>query len=282
MVNFNYIKKMKRQSYILEGFTDEGAPDMKYYAFDWDDNIMFMPTKIVLKDENGKEVGMSTEDFAKYRTIIGKENFEYNGHKIVNFADRPFRYFREDGDKRFIIDSMLAKKGPSWSDFVEAINGGSIFAIITARGHNPEVLKEATYNLIVSNNDGINSNELIKNLEKYRDIGGEGESKKDIIKEYLEMCKFYPVTYGDESSAANPEELKVKALQEFVNYVKEISSYINKKAYLKNDVKNLFLPQIGFSDDDIRNVENIKKHFEDLPGNIVKTYSTAGGTKERY
>ena len=41
-------------------------------------------------------------------------------------------------------------------------------------------------------------------------------------------------------------------------------------------------PTIGFSDDDIRNVEVMKKHFKDKPGNIVKTYSTAGGIKKEY
>jgi hypothetical protein len=59
---------------------------MKYYAFDWDDNIMNMPTKIILKDDDGDEVGMSTEDFAEYRTEIGKEDFEYEGHKIVGYC----------------------------------------------------------------------------------------------------------------------------------------------------------------------------------------------------
>ena len=41
---------------IVEGFQDkeELTPDMKYYAFDWDDNLMYMPTKIILKDNNGK------------------------------------------------------------------------------------------------------------------------------------------------------------------------------------------------------------------------------------
>ena len=38
---------MKR--FILEGFNEESTPDMKYYAFDWDDNIVSMPTKIILK-----------------------------------------------------------------------------------------------------------------------------------------------------------------------------------------------------------------------------------------
>ena len=34
--------------YVNEGFDESGNPDSKYYAFDWDDNLMFMPTKIVV------------------------------------------------------------------------------------------------------------------------------------------------------------------------------------------------------------------------------------------
>jgi ABC-type lipoprotein release transport system permease subunit len=102
-----------------------------------------------------------------------------------------------------------------------------------------------------------------------------------MIDEYLDMCRFYPVTYG-EGSASNPEEGKIKALKEFVNYIKEISKYIQKKAYLKNRVSNNFIPTIGFSDDDLRNLEKVKKHFENEPENIIKTISTAGGIKKPY
>jgi hypothetical protein len=37
---------------------------------------------------------------------------------------------------------------------------------------------------------------------------------------------------------------------------------------------------IGFSDDDPRNVEVMKKHFEDKPEKLVKTFSTATGIKK--
>jgi hypothetical protein len=60
---------------IKESFKDDTTPNMKYYAFDWDDNIVHMPTKIVLKTEDGDEIGMSTEDFAKYRHDLGKKPF---------------------------------------------------------------------------------------------------------------------------------------------------------------------------------------------------------------
>ena len=273
---------MFNKKILKEGIDDAGAPDEKYYAFDWDDNIVTMPTKIILKDDQGREVGMSTEDFADYRTEIGKEPFEYHDRTIVGFADEPFRYFGVKGNKQFIVDAMLAKPGPAWADFVESINNGSIFSIVTARGHNPNVLKEGVYNYIVSNTNGINSDELIKNLEKYRDLADKEEiSKSEMIREYLDMCRFYPVTFG-EGSATNPEEGKIKALKEFVKYVKDISNRIQKKAFLKNKINNYFVPKIGFSEDDLKNVEVVKKHFEHDPENIIKTYSTAGGIKKEY
>ena len=57
---------MLKNRKLIEGIDETGAPDEKYYAFDWDDNIVTMPTKIILKDDEGREVGMSTEDFADY------------------------------------------------------------------------------------------------------------------------------------------------------------------------------------------------------------------------
>jgi hypothetical protein len=84
-INMNHKKVVKE--IISEIIQDQLTPTMKYYAFDWDDNLMYMPTKIYLKDENGNSVGMSTEDFAEYRSDVGKEPFEYEGHTIVDFDD---------------------------------------------------------------------------------------------------------------------------------------------------------------------------------------------------
>ena len=279
------IKRIIREFYhekqLREGFDPEGNPDLKYYAFDWDDNIATMPTQIIVMSDEGKEIGMSTEDFADYRGFIGKEPFEYKGEMVVGYADDPYRNFGVKGDKAFIIDSMMAKPGPSWNDFVEAINGGSIFSIITARGHTPSVLRDAIYNMIVTNHNGIDKDMLIDNLKKYRNMSGDEEKDSSImINDYLDLNKYYPVTYG-EGNAADPEEGKIKALREFISYVKEMSERIGKKAFLKHDIKNNFIPMIGFSDDDPGNVEKIKafldKEYEDKP---VKTYLTKGGDKK--
>ena len=269
---------------LTEGFKTEGAPDLKYYAFDWDDNIVHMPTKILVKDESGNEVGMSTDDFAEFRHLIGKEPFTYKGNKIVGYSDSPFRNFRTDGDKDFLVDSLRARKGPAFDDFREAINNGSIFAIITARGHNPNTIKEAIYNYIIEGFNGIDKDELIKNLKKYRSFVGEDEmTDEELIKSYLELNKYHPVSFGDDKGAVNPEEAKVEAMEDFVSYIKGMAAVLNKKAFLKKDISNKFNPEklsIGFSDDDPKNIEVMQKHFKNKPDNIVKTYSTAGGYKK--
>jgi hypothetical protein len=277
----NYHKVIVKQI-INEIIQDNQTPVMKYYAFDWDDNLMFMPTKIYLKDDKGKSVGMSTEDFAEYRTEIGKEPFEYEGHTIVSFDKEPFRDFGVLGDKQFLKDSMTAPTGPAWDDFVEAINNGSIFAIVTARGHTPSMLKEAVYKLIKQNKHGLDSNQLAKNLLKYRDLADEEKLSKDqLIRSYLDMCRFHPVSFG-EGSATNPEQGKINAMEEFVSYVKNLSHSLQEKAFMKNKISNYFTPFIGFSDDDVRNIESMKKHFDKKEDNILKTYLTAGGQKKLY
>jgi len=274
----NYKKIVKE--IISEIIYDQMTPTMKYYAFDWDDNLMYMPTKIYLVDDKGKTVGMSTEDFAEYRTEIGKEPFEYEGHTIVNFDKDAFKDFKVPGDKAFISDAMKAETGPAWSDFVEAVNNGSVFSIITARGHTPSVLKNAIYNLIKKNKHGLSEKELVKNLKKYRDLADEEDlSDDELVRVYLDMNKYHPVSFG-EGSAANPEELKVKAMKEFMSYVQDLSIKLQEKAFMKNKISNYFVPYIGFSDDDLRNVQAMKKHFDDESG--LDIYHTGGGKKTKF
>lgn len=266
---------------LLETVSEEGVPSLKYYAFDWDDNLMYMPTVIYVLDEDGEEIGMSTKDFARYRSRVGKETFSYKGHNIVDFAKNMFRDFGTAGDEKFLIDSLMAPTGPAWGDFVECINGGSVFSIITARGHNPETLKEACYELILSGRDGISMKQCVSNLKKYRELFDLQEAEDiELIWEYLGLCKFHPVTYG-EGSAANPEELKKIAFRDFLEYCRDLAIELSTKALIKNDISNAFIPefQLGVSDDDPKNVEMFNKEFGDEPG--VKVYSTQSGDKKR-
>jgi hypothetical protein len=265
---------------LLEGFNDSATPDMKYYAFDWDDNIVFMPTEIILKDKAGDEVGMSTHDFAKYRTDVGNTEFKYRGTIIAGYAENPFRQFKVEGDDQFLSDAMIAKKGPAFDDFKEALNNGSIFSIITARGHHPETLKKAVRNYINNNFLGIEKSKVIHNLNKYRDLTDSIDESVNIIDEYLDLCKFYPVSFGS-NNASNPEEAKVKALNEFYDYCEEMSEKVKKAFLFKNDLKGEkgkgLNFSIGFSDDDPKNIETIKNKVNRKGLTI---YSTNKGDKE--
>jgi len=265
---------------ILREIEEREIP-IKYYAFDWDDNLMYMPTKIYLLDDDGEEVGMGTEEFAEYRTEIGKKPFEYNGFTIVDFAPNPFRDFKTDGDKKFLHDVMSAKLAidAAWPDFVEAINNGSLFAIITARGHNPMTLMRGVKKLIDSNRGGIDSDELYDSLVKMRENAGETPSDKETeIMKYLRMCRFYPVSFG-EGSATNPEVAKIEAMNRFKSYVHSQAEKLNLRLAKKieNEISNKFVPMIGFSDDDPRNIQAMSKGVKD-----VKIFSTHGGKKKLY
>ena len=72
-------KKNIPVSSLLEGFDDAGSPDLKYYAFDWDDNLMYMPTKIILEDEKGNEV--QPAQVATTQTI--QKRISYNGNGAI-------------------------------------------------------------------------------------------------------------------------------------------------------------------------------------------------------
>ena len=54
-------KKLVREI-ISEIFSEQLKPTMKYYAFDWDDNLMYMPTKIYLKDDKGNDISQAVKD----------------------------------------------------------------------------------------------------------------------------------------------------------------------------------------------------------------------------
>lgn len=276
---------------ISEGIYDVGygeekdlRPDLKYYAFDWDDNLMYMPTKIMVMSENDDEIGMSTEDFAEHRHQIGVEDFSYKGSTIVGYSPDPFIYFKEKGDNKFLIDSMTAPLGPAWNDFVECINGGSIFAIITARGHNPQTLRKAIFNLITKNHNGINRNELIKNLETYHEMMSKPYDLKedidaknfqadfegsDLVMEYLNRCLMAPVSYGA-GSAANPEEGKKEALRKFITDCRQtakdlVQSILDKNPNLKlTDLTPKFKNDVSFNEtmDDIDIDEFIMKNVK--------------------
>lgn len=258
---------------ILKEFVEERK--LRLYSLDWDDNILGMPTKIYLKDENGNVVGMSTDDFAEYRHLIGKEPFEYEGSNIVGYDDNAYRDFVHP--ETFLSDTIKAVRknrfSPSFEKFKETLIYGNHFSIITARGHNPEVIKKGIKifidivltpeekEMMVDNiKDTINFEEL-SNFYKMDNL-----SDKQLIDIYLdEKGEYYPVSskeFGQRfkldsaGGASSPEQSKKIALSDFLEQVyTKVGKLIQSGKYGS--------VSLGFSDDDSKNVKSIIEHIED-------------------
>jgi len=135
------IKKFNQ--FILES---NNSDVLLYYAFDWDDNILRMPTMIRLEKRVGDEwipTDVSTAEFAEVRS--DKDNYRF----LNQSPDEAFSNFRDTGPSGpgiFLEDTKKAisssRFAPAWNDFIECLSNGSLFAIITARGHESESMRK--------------------------------------------------------------------------------------------------------------------------------------------
>jgi hypothetical protein len=252
-----FISESKESEYLL------------YYAFDWDDNILNMPTVIHMEKKDGDSwipVDVSTAEFAIVRN--DKENYRI----FNNNPDLAFSEFRDDGPRgidAFLIDVKKAisqkRFGPAWDDFIECLTHGSLFAIITARGHESEAIRKGIEWIIDNILTEEQQHQMYNYLLKYAHIFRVGEevnydrilkgtpSQNELIKIYLDNCDLVGISSPSRGgSPANPEKSKEDALMQFKAKINRFASSIGLKA------------KIGFSDDDLKNV----KHIEDLIDNI--------------
>lgn len=250
--------------------TDDGL-ELHYWAFDWDDNILHMPTNILMdkKEEDWSPVEVSTSEFAVVRN--DKENYRLRN----NNPTEAFSQFKDTGPRgkeAFIEDvkSALYSKefGPSWDKFITCLTDGAVFAIITARGHEPETIKLAVEYIIDSvlsedeqylmYNNCLKHSYFFDKDTEFERISKGALSKTNLIKTYLNHCDFYGVssqTFANEfgeASASNPEVAKEMALEKFIEKCNEYGKRVGAKSV-----------SIGFSDDDPKNVEHVRVMFKE-------------------
>lgn len=268
---------------------------LRSYIFDWDDNILFMPTKIKMdKNEGGKWVPLdvSTEEFAQVRT-----NPKYRLRN--NDTGVAFQNFRKT--ESFLNDTVEAitnkKYAPSFEKFKESLIYGNKFAINTARGHKPEALKQGVrifIDLVLSDEEEQTMvNNVRKNIPQdvpgYRNLKAGRLNNDQIIDLYLEeFGEYYPVSsseFGDRfgldttGGASNPEHAKKVAIEHFTQKVlRNVQKLVHSGYYTRVSV--------GFSDDDIRNVkaseefiQNELKHM--YPEIHFVIYDTSEGGKKK-
>ncbi len=236
-----------------------------YYAFDWDDNILNMPTVIHMDKRVGESwvpTDVSTAEFAEVR---GSDDYRI----LNNNPDEAFSEFRDFGPRgmeAFLIDVKSAIKqkrfGPAWDDFIECLSNGCVFAIITARGHEPEAIRLGIEWIIDNVMTEEEVYEMYNNLLKFEYVFDREEGDKILrgkpsenvsFRKYLDQCDLVGVSSPSRGGAPdNPEKSKEEALLEFKEKVNNYASRIGVKA------------KVGFSDDDLKNV----KHIEDLIDNL--------------
>lgn len=235
---------------------------MRSYVFDWDDNILYMPTTIKMDKKDGNSwspIDVSTEDFTQVRS---NSNYRFRD----NNPDLAFVDFRES--KPFIEDVKKAihhnKFAPSADKFKEALIFANPFAINTARGHEPNILKEGVKIFIDMVLTDEEKSTMLDNIRKSLKLS-EGLNDGQAIDLYLDdMGEFYPVSSGEfgerfnldvSGDASNPEEAKKVAIEHFTKKI-----FDNVEKLIGSDYQKF---SVGFSDDDIGNVRAVEQFIED-------------------
>lgn len=229
----------------------------KAYIFDWDDNVLYMDTKVLMErlvDDKWKHVRLSTSKYAivrkdpDYRPY--KNNFQISFIEFTDLGSRGSNAFLCDVDKA--IDKN--KFGPSYKDFKECILSGSPFAIVTARGHSKAVIKEAIKHLI---HKCFNDDE--KETTKQNIIFKSEHSQvssiilfTNILDRYLETCQYMCVTSPEFISDIQKSDLSI-----------ENCKSLALKMVINRMINQCDINSIGFSDDDPNNIQAIQKAIED-------------------
>ena len=127
--------------------------EQSFYLFDFDDNIMFLQTPVLLRNtKTGKSKSVSTHKFAEIREVIGAlgewADYELFEDTYSRFRDIPADKLRKNQRQYFVADvaKEIAKKttkwqAPSWPIFQYACEKQRPLAIVTARGHSPETIR---------------------------------------------------------------------------------------------------------------------------------------------
>jgi hypothetical protein len=131
-----------------------------FYFFDFDDNVAYLTTPIVIfNKETGAERTLSSGEWARYHSNIGKSGPFANYTVDYNDETGSFRYFRDQ--QLSFIDKMVRRKqtflsdiekaltqadyswkAPSWNCFYHATYNRRPTSVITARGHQKDTIRE--------------------------------------------------------------------------------------------------------------------------------------------
>ena len=267
--------------------------DFKYYIFDWDDNILHMPTRIHLEkrmpDGTWAPHTVSTAAFAVVRNQ--SDTYRAPGGVWEN-AFVEFQDYAGESESRFLRDTRAALEkvragetppGPSFNTLRETLVEGRLLAIVTARGHKPESLKKAVRLFIDRVLSGDEREEMLSNLRGYRacfDGQTAFGTDEEEIAYYLSLNRYHAVTNPDfkrwlkqAGESETTESAKRFAIRDFVEHVIRILSQTGGDS-IRRPIS------VGFSDDDVGNVAAVEAYIQEalsrrFPGIKFCVYDTS-------
>ena len=251
--------------------------DYKYYIFDWDDNILHMPTRIHLEKRQPDGTWLPHAVSTSVFSVIRGDTVNYRppqGDWSLAFAE--FQDPTSPRENTFLADTEQAIRrvldgveppGPSFSTFRQTLVEGRLFAIVTARGHASETLRSGVQRFIDLVLTSTEHEEMMTNLRGYRAVFDQvvtfGSDAEELDR-YLSLNRYHAVTSPDfktrmHLAADTPVAAEVRkqvAIRDFLEHIVHVLRR-TPEGMRWNPIS------VGFSDDDPANVEAVENYIRD-------------------
>ena len=274
--------------------------DFKYYIFDWDDNILHMPTRIHLEKRQADGTWAPHIVSTSVFSLIRGDTLNYrppNGNWPEAFVE--FQDYAHETESHFLRDAREAitrlingaeQPAPSFQTFRSTLIEGRLFAIVTARGHAAETLHKGVRLFVDLVLTPAEREEMMANLHGYRvcfdHVTAFGTDEEE-LEYYLGVNHYHAVTspgFTDLLPQAAPgaesaEFRKQFAIRAFVEHVVRILAR-TQEGRLRHAIS------VGFSDDDPGNIKAVEEYIRTelgrhFPGVKFVVYDTSDRTREK-
>ncbi len=219
----------------------------RHYLFDWDNNILHMDTPIKLNQlSNGewKTIHLKSDEYRDIKSKIGVDYFYQNDSFEGFIRDEDFYLYSD-------ISMFYGNIGPSFNKFKECLMYGNDFAIITARGHSYYAFKRVI-KWMIDKMFSINDQKfMINSLDK------------EPIESYLDRQEYYAVGGGEFRKKFHLRNTDIDiAIYKKIAVEDYVKNVVNRsKSLIESEIIKTI--SIGFSDDDIINIEKIESLIKD-------------------
>jgi len=231
----------------LEGH--DGGLHLRYYIFDWDDNVVHMPSRIWMEaQKDSTPVPLSTAEYA-----LRRHDADLN-HKSDSFREFLDGTGDFEGDLRRAMKSS-GWEGPAFQAFREALMGGRFFAVVTARGHSEDTMRQAIMGFIERILSPSEREMMLESLRQFDRAASDKVADTDLLRNYLASCRFIGVAspgFLERTGIAvgAVAEGKKLAIRQFVDRIVQTS----EEVFVQRG-KEVASIAFGMSDDDHGNVQ---------------------------